>query len=74
MQLPPSSFDPETIALMGRAVDDALEEAQNRLSLPQTADPTERSNLVAVRVMAAVAIGQKDPERLKAIALEALDA
>ena len=65
MQLPPSSFDPETIALMGRAVDDALEEAQNRLSLPQTVDPTELSNLVAVRVMAAVAIGQKDPSVLR---------
>ena len=74
MQLPPSSFDPETVALMGRAVDGALKEAQNRLSLPQTADATELRNLVAVRVMAAVAVGQRNPERLKAIALEAFEA
>jgi hypothetical protein len=70
MQLPPHSFEPELVALMGSVVDEAWEEAQCRLS----ADPSELRNLVAVRVMAAVAIGQKDPERLKAIALEALDA
>jgi hypothetical protein len=74
MQLPPHSFDAETVALMGSVVDEAWEEAQSRLSLPTAADPSELRNLVAVRVMAAVAIGQKDPERLKAIALEALDA
>lgn len=74
MQLPSQSFGPELVALMGRAVDDALAEAENRLSLPQTADPTELRNLVAARVMAAVTVGQRNPERLKAIALEALDA
>lgn len=31
-------------------------------------------NLVALRIMAAVASGERDPKRLKAIALEALDA
>ena len=40
MQLPPQAFEPELVALMGRAV----------------------------------CVGQKDPERLKAIALETLDA
>jgi hypothetical protein len=74
MQLPSQSFDAETVALMGRAVDDALAEAQDRLSLPQRGDPTELRKLVAVRVMAAVVVGQRDPERLKAIALDALDA
>jgi hypothetical protein len=74
MQLPPHSFEPELVTLMGSVVDEAWEEAQCRLSFPTAADPTELRNLVAVRVMAAVANGLKDPERLKAIALEALDA
>jgi hypothetical protein len=74
MQLPPHSFEPELVALMGRVVDDALAEAHDQLSFPNAVDPTGLRNLVALRVMAAVAIGQRNPERLKAIALEALDA
>jgi hypothetical protein len=74
MQLPPQAFDPEAVALMGRVLDDALAKAQDRLSLPQTANPIELRNLVAGRVMAAVVVGQRNPERLRAIALEALDA
>ena len=72
MQLPPHSFDAETVAMMGRVCDEAWEQARSRLSSPTAADPTGLRNLVAVRVMAAVAIGQRNP--LKAIALEALDA
>jgi hypothetical protein len=71
MQLPPQAFDPETVALMGRVLDDALAKAQDRLS---TANPIELRKLVAGRVMAAVVVGQRNPERLRAIALEALDA
>jgi hypothetical protein len=74
MQLPSHSFDAETIALMGRVCDEAWEEAQSRLSFPTAADPSALRNLVAARVLAAVALGQRNPERLKAIALEALDA
>jgi len=74
VQLPPHSFDAETVAMMGRVCDEAWEQARSRLSSPTAADPTGLRNLVAVRVMAAVAIGQRNPERLKAIALEALDA
>ena len=33
MQLAPSSFDPETVAMMGRVCDGAWNEATNRLSL-----------------------------------------
>jgi hypothetical protein len=73
MQLPPHSFDAETVAMMGRLCDEAWLEAQCRLSCP----PGDRSglrNLVALRILAAVANGERDPERLTAKALEALDA
>jgi hypothetical protein len=74
MQLPSHSFDAETVAMMGRVCDEAWEEAQCRLSFPKSGDPTGLRNLVALRVMAAVANGERDIERLKAEALEALDA
>ena len=74
MQLPPQSFDAETVAMMGRVCDEAWEEARSRLPFPNAAYTSGLRNLVAARVMAAVAVGQRNPERLKAIALDALDA
>ena len=74
MQLPSHAFDAETVVLIGHACDEAWEEAQFRLSLPQAGDTSQLRSLVVSRVMAAVIVGQKDPERLKAIALDALDA
>ncbi len=74
MQLPPLAFDAETVAMMGRVCDEAWQEAQTRLVLPQSGDTSQLRNLVVSRVMAAVIVGQKDPERLRAIALEPLDA
>jgi hypothetical protein len=74
MQLPSHAFDAETVAMMGRLVDEAWEEAQCSLSFPEAGDPTGLRNLVALRIMAAVANGERDPGRLRAIALEALDA
>ena len=74
MQLPPQSFDPDTVAMMGRVCDEAWEEARARLSFPDAADLSGLRNLVAARVMAAVAGGQRNPEQLKTIALDALDA
>jgi hypothetical protein len=74
MQLPPHSFEPELVALMGSVVDEAWEEAHCRLSFPDAVDLTGLRNLVALRVMAAVANGERDPERLRLMALAALDA
>ncbi len=71
---PPHSFDAQTVAMLGRISDEAWHEAQCRLSFPQAGDPSGMRNLVALRIMAAVASGERDPKRLKAIALEALDA
>ena len=74
MQLPPRSFDAETVTMMGRISDEAWHEAQSRLSAPETGDPSGLRNLVALRIIAAVSNGERDPGRLRAIALEALDA
>ena len=73
MQLPPNSFDPETVALMGRVCDDAWNEAQRWLSLAPVGDASGLRAMLALRVMAAVANGERDPQRLGLLALEALD-
>lgn len=74
MQLPPNSFDPDTVALMGRVCDDAWIEAQRWLSLAPMGDPSCLRETLALRVMAAVANGERNPQRLRLLALEALDA
>jgi hypothetical protein len=74
MQLPPDGFDPDTVAMMGRVCDEAWREAERRLSLTSAADTSGLRDVVALRVMAAVANGERDQIRLKAIALDALDA
>jgi hypothetical protein len=74
VQLPPQAFDPETVAMMGRVCDEAWNEARSRLAFPEAGDASGLREVVALRVMAAVAVGQRNPERLKAIALDALDA
>ena len=74
MQLPPQSFDPDTVALMGRVCDDAWIEAQNWLSLAPMGDTSGLRETLALRVIAAVANGERDPQRLRLLALQALDA
>lgn len=71
MQTPAYSFDPDTVALMGHVCDFAWNKVQSRLVLDL--DHRELRRLVALRVMAAVVVGQRDPARLKAIALDVLD-
>ncbi len=76
MQLPPRSysFDAETVAMMGRVCDEAWDEVQSRLAIATATDLSGLRNLVATGVIAAVANGERNPIRLKAKALEALDA
>ena len=74
MQLPPDGFDPDTVAMMGRVCDEAWREAERRLSLTSAADTSGLRDVVALRVMAAVANGERNPDRLRLLALAALDA
>jgi hypothetical protein len=73
MQLPPNSFDPDTVALMGRVCDDAWNEAQRWLSLAPINDPSFLRETLALRIIAAVAHGERDPQKLRLLALQALD-
>ena len=74
MQLAPEAFDPATVSMMGRVCDGAWDEATNRLSLFSARDSTGLRNILALRVMAAVANGERDTDRLRLMALAALDA
>jgi hypothetical protein len=70
MDLP--SFDPPTLALMGRVCDEVWLELQSKHVFPSVSDETEIRHQIARRVMSAVAAGEQDPQRLKAWALHSL--
>jgi hypothetical protein len=72
MQFPPELYDSDAVALMGRVCDAAWQELQVRLNT--RSDFTHARDLMAMRILGAVAQGERDPERLKAIALRAIDA
>lgn len=69
-----SSFDPDTVAMMGRVCDGAWDDACHRLRLFSARDAKSLRDALAWRVMAAVATGERDPDRLRLIGLAALDA
>lgn len=65
------AFDNESLALMIHALDGAWSDAKAQ----DVVGPGSRSALrkaLALRIMAAVKLGQRDPERLRLVALEAL--
>jgi hypothetical protein len=64
-----STFDKDTIALMGRAFDDACKELWAASFFPTAADESGYKDVMAQLILGAVANGERDPERLKAIAL-----
>ena len=72
MRLPKPNFNHETVAIMGRACDTAWYELQETVFFPSQADAGEVRNLLALRVIAAVSDGERDPERLKSIALRSV--
>ena len=69
--MPSSSFDVETLDLMSRAFGEAWEEVGFAL-VNKDADLTELRTMMAVRIMAAVRDGERNPERLTELALEAV--
>jgi hypothetical protein len=69
--MPTSSFDAETLDLMSRAFGAAWEEVGFAL-VNKDVDLTELRTMMAVRIMAAVRDGERDPERLTELALEAV--
>jgi hypothetical protein len=73
MLLPQNAFDAETVALMGRVCDEAWQEVQCVMFFPSRQDSDEVLRLLTSRVMSAVVAGERDPSRLRAIALEGVD-
>jgi len=67
---PDTSYDPDTLALLMRAFDDAWKDVQSALVVKPFAADTLRTRL-AQRIMAAANDGERDPARLKLIALGA---
>jgi hypothetical protein len=71
MPFPNDCYDPETLRLMTKAFDAAWEEVGFAL-INEDITPTALRTLMAMRIMAAVRDGERDPERLKELAIEAI--
>ena len=68
MQLP-KSFDAETITMMGRVCYDAWWELKSLNAYSSSAAEENVRDLLALRVMEAVARGERDPAALRMVAL-----
>ncbi len=73
MDVSTRSYDPETVGMLGRVLDDAWMEVQALFGARLFDAETFRAEL-AKRIVAAANEGERDPARLKAIALRAIDA
>jgi hypothetical protein len=70
---PLREFDPDAVSLMGRTCDEAWEQLSSTTYIPFP-EARDVRNGMAKRVMTAVSAGERDPKRLRAIALEAVEA
>ncbi len=67
------AFDPETLSIMGRALDEALTEVEGRTTVRAEPEKSGIKRALALRIMAAVRVGQRDPERLRAVAVHVVE-
>ena len=70
---PATSYDPETLRVLTDAFDEAWMYIQAMLG-NKPLDTTAMRSAVAKHIMAAAENGERDPARLKLIALKAIDA
>jgi hypothetical protein len=73
MQVTQSNFDCDTVALMGRVCDEAWRDLQVTTLYPSSSDSDEIRHRIASRIMTAVSRGERDPVRLKALAMDGLE-
>jgi hypothetical protein len=73
MPIPGASYDPELVALMSDALDQAWADVANITEIAPSADQTAIRNLMAARIMAGIEEGIRDPSELKTLALNAVD-
>jgi len=67
------SFEPELVAIMGRALDEAWSEVESRSLVRAEPEKAGIKRALALRIMAAVRVGQRDPERLRMVALHVVE-
>ena len=70
---PANAFDTETLGVLTRALEDAWIAVQSALGVTPL-DPDQLKSRLAHRIMAAADKGERDPKRLKLIALQAIEA
>lgn len=68
-----SAFDPETLSIMGRALDEAWSEVEGWSAVRAEPEKAGIKRALALRILAAVRVGQRDPERLRAVALHVVE-
>lgn len=68
-----STFDPETLSVMGRALDEAWAEFESKSWVRAEPEKAGIRRALALRIMAAVRVGQRDPQRLKDVALHVIE-
>jgi hypothetical protein len=67
------SFEPEMVAMMGRALDEAWAELESKAPLRAQPEMEGIKRALALRIMSAVRGGQRDPDRLRAVALHVVE-
>jgi hypothetical protein len=70
---PAAGFDPDTLRVLLRVYDEAWIDILGMLGA-KPVDATPLRAALAARIMAAANSGERDPKRLKLIALRAIDA
>jgi hypothetical protein len=72
MPFPDGCYDPETLGLMTCALDSAWQEVE-QLTADKVVDCTGLRTIMSLRIMTSVRDGERDPERLRATALCAIE-
>jgi hypothetical protein len=67
-----TSFDPDTVALMGRICEEVWNDLQSRPAFvaPKGFDLREP---MAMRIMAGITAGERDPDQLRKLAMVGID-
>ncbi|CAN1721431.1 conserved protein of unknown function [Hyphomicrobium sp. 1Nfss2.1] len=68
-----SAFDSETLSIMGRALEEAWSEIESRSCVRADPEKAGIRRALALRILAAVRVGQRDPERLRMVALHVVE-
>ena len=72
MPISDEHFDPETLNLLSRIFDEAWHIVQTRVTL-QPDDVTALRTKIAIRLIAAARDGERDPDRLRSLALRSIE-